>query len=248
MIPRLRNRYRLAALGVLLLMRPAFAGAPYMSDDAEPTDYGHYEIYAFTGGMRTKSGASGEAGIELEYGAAPDLQIGAILPLAYDSPASGAGAADLGNVELAVKYRFLHQEDFGLDVAIFPRVFLPSGSPDVGERHASLFIPLWMEKDWGKWSLFGGGGCTIDHGGDSQNFCMLGWALARQVLPDLQIGAEIVHQTPNTKGGRQSSGIGAGFRYDLSEHYHLLGYAGPGIQNADQTDQVSWYTSLLFTF
>ena len=77
---------------------------------------------------------------------------------------------------------------------------------------------------------------------------MMGWALTRQVLPDLQLGAEIVHQTPSVKGGRQSTGIGAGFRYDLSEHYHLLGYAGPGIQNADQTDQVSWYTSLLFTF
>ena len=198
--------------------------------------------------MRTKSGASGEAGIELEYGAAPDLQIGAILPLAYDSPASGAGAADLGNVELAVKYRFLHQDDFGLDVAIFPRVFLPSGSPLVGERHASLLLPIWTQKDWGKWSLFGGGGCTIDNGGGSQDFCMIGWALTRQVLPDLQLGAEIVHQTPDVKGGRQSTGIGVGFRYDLSEHYHLLGYAGPGIQNADQTDRVSWYTSLLFTF
>jgi hypothetical protein len=248
MTPKFRNRYWLAALGALLLMRPAFAGPPFMSDDAEPTDYQHFEIYTFTDGTRTRDGASGEAGIDFNYGIAPDLQLTAVLPLAYDSPASGPGAADLGNVELAVKYRFLHQDDFGLDVAIFPRVFLPSGSPEVGERHVSLLIPLWVEKDWGKWSMFGGGGCTIDNGGGSQDFCMTGWALTRQVIPDLQLGAEIVHQTPGTKGGRQSTGIGAGFRYDLNEHYHLLGYAGPGLQNAGQTDQVSWYTSVLFTF
>jgi hypothetical protein len=118
----------------------------------------------------------------------------------------------------------------------------------VGERHASLFIPLWTEKDWGKWSLFGGGGCTINRGGDSQDFCMMGWALTRQILPDLQIGAEIVHQSPDTKGGRAASGVGAGVRYDIDDHYHLLAYAGPNIQNTAQNDLLSWYASLLFTF
>ena len=141
---------------LLALTLPAFAGPPYMSDDGEPTDYQHFEIYAFTNGVQTQDGTTGEAGIDFNYGATPDLQLTAVLPLAYDNPARGPGATELGNVELAVKYRFLHQEDFGLDVAIFPRVFLPSGSPLVGERHASLLLPIWTQKDWGKWSLFGG--------------------------------------------------------------------------------------------
>jgi hypothetical protein len=29
----------------------AFAGPPYHTDDPEPTDYQHYEIYAFTNGI-----------------------------------------------------------------------------------------------------------------------------------------------------------------------------------------------------
>jgi hypothetical protein len=32
----------------------SFAGPPYLSDDPEPTDYQHYEIYAFTNGIKTR--------------------------------------------------------------------------------------------------------------------------------------------------------------------------------------------------
>jgi hypothetical protein len=234
-------------LTVTLLCAPAaLAGPPYASDDPEPTAYGHFEIYAFGTGTQTRNGVEGESGIDFNYGATPDLQLTAVLPLAYAAPKIGPSSAGLGNVELAAKYRILHQDGFGLDVAVFPRVFLPS--PEVGEGHASLFLPVWVERDWGAWSSFGGGGCSIDRGGESQDFCQLGWALVREVAPGLKIGAEIVHQTPDSRGGRASSGLGAGVSYDLSATFHVLAYAGPGIQNASQTGLLSWYTSLLFTF
>ena len=35
---------------------------------------------------------------------------------------------------------------------------------------------------------------------------------------------------------------------DLNENFHLLGYVGRCIQNADETDRFNWYTSILFTF
>ena len=88
----------------------------------------------------------------------------------------------------------------------------------------------------------------INRGGGSQDFCVAGWALVRQILPDLQLGVELVHQTADTKGGRASTGFGAGLRYDISDNYHLLAYAGPGLQNAAETSRYSWYASVLFTF
>lgn len=231
-----------------LLNVPAWAGPPYISDDPQPTDYQHYEIYIFGNGMAARDGASSSYGLDFNYGAAPDLQLTAVLPVEYDDPVSGARAGGVGNVELAAKYRFLHQTDTGWDVAVFPRLFLPSASSNVGDRHFSFLLPLWFEKDWDKWSTFGGGGCVLNQGGDAQNFCLMGWAVTRQVLPNLQLGVEIVHQTADTKGGRAISGVGAGLRYDFSEHYHWLAYAGPGIENAAQTDRYSWYSSILFTF
>ena len=224
------------------------AGPPYLSDDPEPTDYKHFEIYAFSNGTATRDGTSGAGGIDFNYGGAPNLQLTAVLPVAYDFAASAAATAGLGNIELAAKYRFLTQDNAGLDVSVFPRLFLPSASSTVGEQHASLLVPIWLEKDWGQWSAFGGGGCEINRGGGSQNFCLMGAVITRQIVPNLQVGMEIFHQTPDTQGGEATTSIGAGVRYDLNEHLHLLGYLGRGIQNADATDRYNWYTSVLFAF
>jgi hypothetical protein len=224
------------------------AGPPYLTDDPEPTDYQHFEIYTFSNGTATRDGVNGEGGIDFNYGGAPNLQLTATLPAGYNFPSAGASAASLGNIELAAKYRFLTQQNAGLDVAIFPRVFLPSASSTVGEQHASFLFPLWMEKDWDQWSAFGGGGCEINRGGNSQDFCLMGAVLTRQVTSNLQAGIEIFHQTSDTKDGEAMTSIGAGFRYDLSDHFHLLGYLGRGIQNADTTDRFNWYGSVLFTF
>lgn len=241
-----RLRFDLAAL-LALLSTPAMAGSPYVTDDPEPTNKGQYEIYLFGAGTTTRDDSGGAGGIDLNYGAADDLQLTAVLPVAWTN-ADGMSAANLGNIELAAKYKFLHQDDVGIDVAFFPRVFLPAGSEAVGERHVSLLLPLWIGRSWNHWSTFGGGGCTINHGGDSQNFCQLGWALTREVVPGLQLGAEIYHETADTKHGKASTGIGFGVTYDLNDNFHLMGSVGPGIQNAAATDRVTWYTAFLLTF
>jgi hypothetical protein len=246
------DRVSLAAIARFLFVVAfgglAFAGPPFVTDDPQPTDYGHFEIYAFTQGSEARAGVATATGIDFNYGALPDLQLTAVLPIEVDIPAAGPNAAGIGNIELAAKYRFLHQDHFGWDVAVFPRVFLPSASAQVGERHASFLLPLWVQKDFGAWSTFGGGGCAINRGGNSQDYCLMGWALTRQILPNLTIGAEIVHQSADIKGGRAFTGTGAGLVYDLDEHLHLLAYAGPGLQNATETARTSWYTSVLFSF
>jgi len=238
-------------LAVLLIGfgTPALAGPPYVTDDPQPTDDGHYEVYAFTGGTATDNGSGGQAGIDFNYGGAEDLQLTAVLPFAYAKQRGQAAVTGFGDIELAAKYKFLHQDTFGLDVSIFPRVFLPTNSnPALGNKHPAFFVPFFVEKDWDAWSVFGGGGCTISRGGDSQDFCQVGLVVARQVLPHLQLGVEIYHQTPDQKGGVQSSGVGFGAIYDLNEHLHLMASAGPGIQNADLSNQTTWYAALLFTY
>jgi hypothetical protein len=230
------------------LMRPALAGPPYVSDDPEPTDYHHFEIYTFNSGTAVRGGTTGASGIDFNYGAAPDLQLTATLPAGFDSPTGGPTSVGLSNVELAAKYRFLHQDSFGLDVSIFPRVFLPSGSNTIGDNRVALLLPVWVQKDWsGGWSAFGGGGCKIG-GLGSQDFCMAGGVLTYQLLPKLQVGAEFFHQTADRAGTPATSSVGIGVRYDLNDTYHLLGYVRRGIENANETDQYSWYAAILFTF
>jgi hypothetical protein len=245
--PMLR-KWTTITIAMFGLVRPALAGPPYMSDDPEPTDYRHFEIYTFSNGTAMRGDIGGASGIDFNYGAAPDLQLTATLPAGFDHPAAGGTSIGLSNIELAAKYRFLHQDSFGLDVSVFPRVFLPSPSKNVGNDRASLLLPVWVQKDWsGGWSSFGGGGCVIS-GRSSQNFCLMGGVVTYQMLPKLQLGVELFHQTADGNGTPTTSSVGLGARYDINDTYHLLGYVRRGIQNANETDQYSWYASVLFTF
>ena len=74
-----------ATLALLALTSPAWAGPPYLSDDPEPTDYQHFEIYAFGLGTSGIGGTEGETGIDFNYGGAPDLQLTAVIPMAFRS-------------------------------------------------------------------------------------------------------------------------------------------------------------------
>jgi hypothetical protein len=231
-----------------MLIQPAAAGPPFISDDPEPTDTGHFEIYTFNNGTNTRSGTSGESGIDFNYGAAPNLQLTATVPAGYNDTMGGGTQVGWGNVELAAKYRFLHQDTFGFDVSVFPRVFLPSGSSTIGDNHVSLLLPIWVQKDFGKdWSAFGGGGCTFNEI-SAADFCQAGTVLTYQLLPKLQIGGELFHQTADRQGTPASTSVGIGWRYDVTDNYHLLGYVRRGIENTDETDRYSWYASVLFTF
>lgn len=232
------------AIVLMLASTPAWAGPPYLSDDPEPTAAGHFEIYAFGTGVQSPDGMAGESGIDFNYGGAPDLQLTAVLPLAYDA----GGRTGLGNVELAAKYKFLHQDDAGIDLAVFPRLFLPSATRALGDDHPAYFLPLWAEKDFGPWSFFGGGGCTLNRGGASQDFCEGGMAVTREILDGLRLGLELYHAGADTRGGKVATSLGGGLTYDLGETYHLLAYWGPGLENRAETGRYNWYAAWLFTF
>lgn len=242
---------RAACLGMVLaagLSVPALAGPPYLSDDPEPTDYKHFEIYNFNNGTVTRDGTSGEAGLDINYGGAPDLQLTATIPAGFELPSGGSAKLGLSNIELAAKYRFLHQDMVGWDVAVFPRLFLPSPSSAVGDNHASFLMPVWVQRDWGGgWTSFGGGGCLFS-AEFAQNHCMAGWVVTRKFMPNLQLGVELFHQTADAAGTPASSSLGVGITYDINKTYHLLGYVRRGIQNAEETDRFGWYMALLTTF
>lgn len=91
-----------------LEIAPALAGPPFVSDDPEPTDFKHFEIYGFNSGTVTR-------GIDFNYGAAPDLQVTATVPAELDFASGSPTRGGLSNIELAAKCRFLHQSEVGWD-------------------------------------------------------------------------------------------------------------------------------------
>lgn len=231
-----------AAAASLAAVSPAFAGPPYVSDDPQPTEAGRSETYVFVAGAHTPGVTTGAAGLDLNFGPVEDVQLTAVLPVEFQT----GQPSGPGDIELAAKYKVLHQGQghFGLDVAVFPRVFLPTGGRRYGTGRTSLLLPVWAEKDFGPWSVFGGGGFTINPGPDQRNNWLAGLAVTRQVTPRLNLGAEVYHQTPDARDSRDFTGINLGIVYRATDHWSILASGGPGVQNAGREGQYGFYVSL----
>lgn len=240
---RVRLCFAAAALS-LAAAAPAHAGPPYVTDDPQPTARGHWEIYDFVDGAHVPGSTAGGGGLDLNYGAAKDLQLTAAIPFAYDT--ADGGHLGMGVIELAAKYKFLRQADGSAlpDVAFFPRVFVPTARAELGPRRANLLLPLWLERDFGAWSVFGGGGYQINPGEGNRNFWSSGIALTRQVTDRLNLGAEITYQTPDARDGRAFTGANLGVLYKMTDHWSLLASGGPGLQNAREGGQYDFYVAL----
>jgi hypothetical protein len=255
------RRVLLAGLSLATLLplgAPARAGPPFVTDDPEPVDLGHWEVYAFSDGAIDRNDASGLGpAIEVNYGAAPNLQLHVIADLAYDDPSDSPSHMGVGDTELGVKYRFIDpgKDDWWPQVAIFPLVELPTGDAkrNLGAGYTEAFLPVWVQKDFGKWTTYGGGGYWINPGPGNRNYWFAGWLLQRQVTDKLALGGEVFHQTSNMVGRGDSTGFSLGGVYDITEHYHLLFSGGRGglayaVDGARAMDPVTYYLAFQWTF
>ena len=235
------KRRLLAALAVTVAA-PAVAGPPYITDDPAPTDTGHWEIYAFAAGEGRKSDFDADAGLDLNYGGAKDLQLTATLPLNFTHDPDDGWRTGTGDVELAAKYRFINDERSGISAAVFPRLFLPTSSIDSGE-HVRLLLPVWAQKDFaGGASIFGGGGFEINPGRGNRNFWQAGVAVTQDVSKSVSVGGEVAWQQRDASDATSEASAGLGAIVKLSEHYALLFSGGPAW--ADHRTGYHFYGSL----
>lgn len=214
---------------------PAWAGPPFLTDDPEPTDTGHWEIYApLLEAEGQGSTFEGSTGVEINYGAARNVQITVGLPVAYAHDSNGTewGA---GDVAVSVKYRFYHNEDLGLSIAVFPGVTLPTASDGFGAGEVTGFLPVWFQKDSGPWSVFGGGGYAFNPGDGNRDYLTGALAVSRQITPRFTFGVEVERQGADTIDGNARTSLGIGVIYDLNAPYRLLASAGPTFEDGGET-------------
>ncbi len=228
---------RLAALALLAAAVPAAAGPPFITDDPMPTDLHHWEIYGYGTGTGLPGGIDATAGLDINYGGLPGVQLTATLPVEAGRPLR------YGVTELAVKYRFLYSEAQGVALAVFPRVFLPTDGRPGGR--VQLLLPAWGQKDWGPWSLFGGGGYMINPGSGNRNYWQQGLVVTRRCGDALTIGVEIAHRGTDAVGGRPYTAAQIGVIAHVAGPLSFLVAAGPGLENRDAGGRYNFYTSLL---
>jgi hypothetical protein len=242
-------------LAGLLLPTTAIAGPPFRTDDPEPVRYKHWEFYTFVTGTHVAGRTSGVGpAFEFNYGLIPNGQLHFVAPLAFDSPSGSPTQFGYGDTELGFKYRFIQEDEKGWrpQVGVFPFLEVPTGSENrgLGAGHFRAYLPIWVQKSFGDWTTYGGGGYWINQDqrlGD-RNYWFFGWLLQRKVTERLTLGGEIFRQTADTVQGADSTGFNIGGIYDFDEHNHLLFSAGRGFQHASETNLYSWYLAWQITY
>ncbi len=242
--------------GALLLLLAgamrAFAGPPFQTDDPEPVDYHHFEMYAFALSDSTSGGTSlSVPAYEVNWGAAPNLQLHLVLPLVANIPADGGSAAyGIGDTELGAKYRLLKETKHRPEVGIFPFVELPSGSAERGLGVGTTWyrLPLWIQKSWGPWTSYGGGGEAVVPAEGYNNYPFAGWLVQRQLNKKLMLGVEVFGHGALGEGAgstRYSTMADLGGTYEFKPGFDLL-FAG-GRTVAGQPETYS-YLALYWTW
>jgi hypothetical protein len=224
------------------------AGPPFLTDDPEPVDYQNWEFYIASQHTQTADGRSGTAPhFEINYGVITNMQLHLIAPLAYDAPKDGSTHYGYGDTELGMKFRFIQETEKIPQVGIFPLLEIPTGSQSdgLGSGHVQAFLPVWLQKSFGDWTIYGGGGYGINPGAGNENWGFGGAVLQCQIRKNILIGGEVYHRTTMETGGRSDSAFNLGTVIDFTEHQHLLFSAGRSI---DGPTDFQCYIAYQFTF
>lgn len=206
--------------------RPAVAGPPFLTDDPEIVPYHHKEFYLFSTLDKGADGKTLQApAVEFNYGFAPNFMVHMVVPYVMFYPDTGARGRGIGDIELGVKYRFLHETADTPEVATFPFVEVPTGSARRGTGNGRVWyrIPVWAEKSRGPWTTMGGGGYVVNHAAGARNYWFGGWQILRVVTDTLTLGGELFSQQADTTAGAGSTFVTFGGYYGMNFcHCQLL--------------------------
>ena len=243
------SKYIMLVVGLsLLLATRTFAGPPYLTDDPEPVEFQHWEAYLFANGVHTGDGynINGPAA-ELNYGALPDTQLHLVVPMNTVGGGGAPSVSGLGDTEFGIKYRFVHETNGWPQIGIFPMVELPTGDAGrgLGNGRAWFRLPLWLQKSFGPWTTYGGGGMALNSAPGQRDHPFGGWLLQRELGEHLTLGGELFAQGAAAEGDRAFAAINLGGSYKLSEHFSLLFSAGHTVAGSAQT---LWYFGLYSTW
>jgi hypothetical protein len=235
------NRPGLWSALACLLADAAMAGPPFQTDDPEPVDYRHFEVYSFASADRTALGTGllGPA-VEVNWGAVPNVQLHLIVPVAGSVVPGGPVTFGMGDIETGVKVRFLQETGGRPQVGIFPFLEIPSGDArrGLGNGRAWARLPLWIQKSWGPWTTYGGGGEVVNTALGMRSYPFAAWLIQRELSKKLSLGAEVfAHAGEGTASAspRPSAMLDAGGSYNFSPGFSLLFAGGHSVAGQSET-------------
>ncbi|MDP4270351.1 MAG: hypothetical protein Q8909_09525 [Bacteroidota bacterium] len=173
----MRKLLIISSLLALLCAQKSYARPPFNTDDPEPVEYKHWEYYVSTVNNYQQGVWSGTSPhFEVNYGLVPDLQVHLLIPVNYTTVPHQKASFGYADTEVGVKYRFLQETDSRPQVGIFPIIEVPTVRSDIfSNGKPKIFIPVWAQKSWDKFTTYGGVGYWINPGAGNRNYFFSGW-------------------------------------------------------------------------
>lgn len=233
-----RSGWALGAMFLLVLLSASqlwAQGPPYQTDDPVPVDLHHYEFYVFgaADGTPVEMDSVGPA-FEFNWGALPRLQLHAIVPFGVAAPLnnpvylpSGTGPTEFGftDMELGSKVAFIKESKHLPQIGTFTMFEIPTGNAGrgLGVGHVWYKLPIWLQKNVGKWTLDGGAGYALVPQTGYRNFPFTGWLVKKEINKRLELGAEIFAHGREGSAAPQTE---ASTMVDLGGYYHFRHHPG----------------------
>ena len=231
-LPRGFSTLVLLVAGLAGCTRVWAQGPPFQVDDPVPVDFKHYEFYIFgsADGTPAEMDYVGPA-FEFNWGAVPRVQIHAILPWGgihppnnaiYAPTGTGPNETGLLDMEVGAKIAIIKETKTIPQIGTFTMLEIPTGDYDKGLGIGKVWykIPLWLQKNSGKWLFDGGAGETIVPQTDYHNFPYGGFLVKREVNKKLELAAEVFSHGGEGVAAPQTH---ASTMIDAGGYWHLKG-------------------------
>ncbi|MDP4207141.1 MAG: hypothetical protein Q8859_14240, partial [Bacteroidota bacterium] len=243
---RIRIRRYIILTGILLLIcsQWSYAGPPFLTDDPEPVDFRHWEYYISSINNIQHGKSTGTCPhFEINYGLIHNVQVHLLLPMNYAYNKNNGTDFGYAYTELGVKYRFVQESENKPQIGTFPIIEIPTiQNKEFGNGKAQVYLPLWIQKSWGKLMTYGGIGYWFNPGTNNKNWTFSGWEIQYDFSPVFTLGGELYHHSASSSDDTAATAFNMGGFINFSKKFHFIFSAGHSLTG---NSYVSSYVGVL---
>jgi hypothetical protein len=134
----------------------------------------------------------------------------------------GAGPTEFGltDMELGAKIAFIKEGKRIPQIGSFTMFEMPTGNSNNGLGVGKVWykLPIWLQKNSGKWLFDGGGGYQVVPQSGYRNFPYTGWLIKRELSEQWELGAELF---AHGREGFAAAQTQASAMIDAGGYYHF---------------------------
>jgi hypothetical protein len=231
---RLNKKHAIFSIWLIFMeFQVCSGGPPFGTDDPETVLFRHREYYissinTYQAGVWTGTIPH----LEFNYGLVENLQVHLLLPLNYSHIQHLGGNIGYADTEFGIKFRFIQEKDNSPQVGVFPLIEIPTVSnSDFSNGRTKIFLPVWVQKSWGKLTSYGGAGYWINRGTNNKNWIFAGWEVQYSFSPGLTLGGELFFHSASSKEGKSGLGFNLGGSINPSDKFHIIFSVGHSLMN-----------------